>query len=221
MGIPGSEITPADPVSEAVSRLNSFGKGMIHHPPCPRHDNHLIYIKERPFCLGCFSFYMGTAISIPAIYLLVFALDLDMMTVGSIGAILAMVPTLIQIKLQVKAFKIFSRSILGVGILVWFWALLVMMPYTTQGMILRAVGIVWFFFMVGTVHYLRNRYGKGMHCKDCPEGDFPICSYRLPLIEKMIRELEDKGEQESTAYDFLVNSRKQILEKDVQKIVRK
>ncbi len=215
MNIPGLETSLDDSLSEVMSRLNCFGKGPVHHPPCPRHDDHLIYIKGCPFCLGCFCVYTGIGLGFLAIFLLVYILGLELLTLASTGFVLAVIPSFIQIKFQKRAFKIVSRTLLGVGMIFWFWAILVMLPLSREGVLLRLGGTAFFFLMTGITHFFRGRFGKASHCGDCPEGDFPICSFRLPLMEEMIKELEEKGEQDSRAYDFLGSSRRKILGKDV------
>jgi len=214
LNIPGLENAVDDSVSSVMSRLNDFGQGPVHHPPCPRHDNHLVYFKGHPYCLGCICAYSGMGLGVPVMLFLVYYLGLEVGTLASIGFLICIIPSLLQIKVQVKGFKIFSRTSLGVGIFLWFGSILLMLPLNLTGLLFRIGGVTFFLVMTMGTHYLRHRFGKTTHCEECPDGNFPFCTFRLPMIQEMIEELEEKGEQDGEAYGFLISSRRQIIERD-------
>lgn len=221
LNIPGLDLenTVDDSLSSVLSRLNDFGKGPVHHPPCPRHDDHLLYFKGQPYCLGCFCVYSGMGLGVPVMLFFVYYLGFEVWTLALIGFLLSLLPSLLQIKIQVKSFKIFSRTILGVGMLLWFASILLMLPLNLTGLLLRVGGVIFYLAVALITLSLRRRFGKAIHCEDCPEGNFPICEFRLPMIEEMIEELEEKGEKDGLVYDFLISSRRQIIEKDGSAII--
>lgn len=213
-------ITVDDSTSSAMDRLNDFGSGPVHHPPCPRHDDHLLYIRGRPFCLGCVFSYTGMVLGVPIFLLFYFFFNPGVLALALLGFLIAFLPSLLQIKVQIKLYKIFSRTSLGIGISLYLASIILLLPLDMEGFVLRIGGIV---FMVGVAYgtqHLRNQFGKTSHCAECPEGEFPICTFRLPLIKNMIGEMEEKGEQKRSAYDFLMSSRRQIEEKDGSTVVK-
>ena len=80
---------------------------------------------------------------------------------------------------------------LGIGISVYLAAIILLLPLDAAGVLLRVGGIAFMLGMAFGTHQLRHKYGKTSHCSDCPEGEFPICTYRLPLINEMIEEFDD------------------------------
>ena len=214
------EQTFDDSMSSVMSSLSDFGKGPVHHPPCPRHADHLIYIKDRPYCLGCACAYAGIGIGGPLFFFFTFFLEMEVVIFAISAFVISLIPSLLQIKIQRRTFKIVSRILLGVGIVFWFGPILLLLPWNMNGLVFRIGGILFYIVVAVIVNALRLRSSRGTHCERCPEGEFPICTYRLPMIEEMISDLEKKGEQDKNAYGFLVSSRRQIMEKDGSAKVR-
>ena len=88
-----------------------------HHPHCPRHEHHLLWIAGRPLCLGCTSMAGGASIGLLAVAFL----PLARMTpfVWLAAHVLMIGPTAMQPFVQRKRFKVFARAMLGAGTVTW------------------------------------------------------------------------------------------------------
>jgi len=150
-----------------------------HHPHCERHHNHLLWIHGHPFCLGCVCMYTGVVIGIPLVLVIDWASMSFLQWVIFISSILA--PTIIQIRVQRKIFKIMSRTLLGVSISLYLISGLFFIPPTFSKWLFRALILGIFVIVHQTLKRLRNRCTKSP-CEDCPLGYYPTCEWNLPRL---------------------------------------
>jgi len=150
-----------------------------HHPHCDRFQHHLIWIGKRPLCLGCTSMIAGAGLGVIALFFVPWS---KVTVVGWIVVHgLPLVATIVQPWIQLKAFKILSRSLLGATV-ASYWI--------TGTLLLRveAPRIVWIVAMsaaFATIYValktVRNRFPNDP-CNDCPLGTFPTCDWNLPRL---------------------------------------
>lgn len=151
-----------------------------HHPHCSRHDHHLIWIGRRPLCLGCTSLYSGIVMGT----LVVWMVAPNHVTMGAwiLIHLTLLFPTVVQPFLQVKIFKIFSRTLLGVCCASYF----------LTGFFVELSVDRWIFFLSQLVAFVLGYLVLSKWrarridnpCSKCPLGHFPVCEWNLPrLIE--------------------------------------
>lgn len=150
-----------------------------HHPHCDRHNHHLIWIMGHPFCLGCTCMYSGMILGI----LISFIIEWQFFSLLQwiILHIALIIPTILQVKIQVKSFKIASRTLLGIATSSYFMSGIFFLPILIDRYIFVIVITVIFAMSYRTIKSFRNRFTKSP-CDDCPLGRFPICEWNLPHI---------------------------------------
>ena len=152
---------------------------MAHHPPCDRHDNHLIYVAGRPLCLGCLCMGSGISLGAGAIFFAEGLSDFSLVTWVVAHAVLVF-PTGLQPWLQQKPYKIFARTLVGFASATWCLGALDLGP-TPASIPLWFWGpacILFFYLVAKAMLLLRERVSKSP-CHDCPRGVFPTCSWNL------------------------------------------
>lgn len=153
-----------------------------HHPTCSCFDHHLVRIGRAALCLGCSSLVVGLLLGAAAILATGVLRPEVFIRVGwlsFVGAgILCYVPTLIQPYVQRKCFKITSRMLLGVGIVLLWFGSMALLPATLLGLCLRAIFVGVFFAVV--VLTLRFRRAKSScPSQNCSAKPFPFCRENL------------------------------------------
>ena len=80
-----------------------------HHPHCDRYNHHLIYLFGHPFCLGCFGLYTG----IVAGGMSTILIDWQSINMHEwmLIHLLPIIPAFVQIKVNIKIFKLLSRHL--------------------------------------------------------------------------------------------------------------
>ena len=91
-----------------------------HHPPCSCFHNHLIRVRGVAFCLGCVCLTGGLVLGSTVLRLVAYINSQLLLSLGCLRFVIigtaCCMPTLIQLRVQQKFFKIFARTLLGVGI---------------------------------------------------------------------------------------------------------
>ena len=165
---------------EQVSQFPAHGHlPGAHHPHCPRHENHLIWLGSRPLCLGCTCIYTGMVLGVIAGVLIIHSSFTFIQL--TLGVILTLVPTAVQPWYQRKTFKLAARTLLGnsVGVFivilvsgfslpnpVWGWR---------AGLLIVVIGLYRFLF------WLRQSKPNDP-CVNCPEGVYPVCEWNLANV---------------------------------------
>ena len=110
-------------------------------------------------------------------------------------------PTLLQIKIQWKPFKIFSRTSLGVGSGLFLLSSMIFSPMSIQGVVIRVISIAFFVTVAKLSLRLRSNHSNSP-CINCPEGSFPYCSYKLDDMNEIIKQ----GNLEVVPREFLIST---------------
>jgi len=109
-------LPPISPLSE----LGTF-RFLAHHPDCGRHDHHLVRPFGVPLCLGCVGMYSGIVLGGAA--LLLFRPEWGAWSTYAL-ALAVFAPTFGQPFIQVRAYKLPARVLLGLGFALTAWAVL-------------------------------------------------------------------------------------------------
>ena len=109
-------------------------------------------------------------------------------------------PTLLQLKLQWKTYKIISRTLLGVGSGLFLLSCVLLSPISLTGLVIRCMGIAFFMAVAKFSLNLRSKHTNSP-CINCPEGSFPYCSYKLPELELIAA----SGSLEEAPQHFIMN----------------
>ncbi len=150
-----------------------------HHPHCDRYNHHLLWVRGYPLCLGCVCMYSGMIIGLP----LVFLVSWQWFSLSNWVALhcVLLIPTLLQIRLQTKGFKIFSRLVLGICITsYWAGGVLFFQPPFNIWVFRISLAVV-FLVLYNLLSQVRNRY-EDDPCSTCPLGTYPTCEWNLPRI---------------------------------------
>jgi hypothetical protein len=146
-----------------------------HHPTCQCYNHHLIRCGRWNFCLGCTCLIFGIVMA-SFLILVGYIIEIDFVDFRPIwlfvGTLLLLIPTFIQIRYQRKLFKLVSRLLLGIGIVMSFYTGVFMLPpagYHTMYGICFAVSFV---VLAKLTLWIRNRYSQPIigFCSnlDCP-----------------------------------------------------
>lgn len=92
------------------------------------------------------------------------------------AGVLAYCPTLIQLFVQNKSFKIAARTLLGESIILLWFGAMVLLPETVVGVVLRGVFISVFFLVMNSTLSFRSRMSRKSPLK-CLRGGFPFCRF--------------------------------------------
>ena len=170
-----------------------------HHPACKFHDNHIIKFHGKEYCLGCSCLNLGCLLALP-IFLMAYYFAIDFTLLMGTG-ILLYLPTLLQVKLQWKPFKLFSRTSLGVGSGIFMLSCMLLSPLNWVGFLIRIAGIV-FFIVVAKMSLKFRSHNDNSPCINCQEGSFPYCSYKLEEMENIAA----SGTLEDLPQNFLIST---------------
>jgi hypothetical protein len=154
-----------------------------HHPHCDRHNHHLIWIFNHPFCLGCTCMYSGIAIGCLT-YPLINWISISIWLWIPIHLTL-LIPTLFQPWVQRKSYKIFARTTLGFCISSYLISGLfqIKAPFELNPWVFRLAVLVAFILGIKLLTNIRKRKLNDP-CQNCPLGVFPTCEWNLPRLLK-------------------------------------
>ena len=177
---------------KTICRIPPFA----HHPTCSCFDQHVIRVGGAALCLGCVS--MASGLILGSVGLLV-ASQIDPQLILTFGCVRLVaigtacyIPTVLQLFLQNKYFKILSRALLGVGVvLLWFGAI-VLLPSTPSGMLLRVVFVVAFLGVGAATLALRKRRSREIW-QTCKYGGFPFCAENLHRCRQSLLDFKENS----------------------------
>lgn len=156
-----------------------------HHPHCQYHRNHLIWIGNRPFCLGCTSLYSGISIGIIA------SLTIHWHYVSFLLwlfiCFFLLIPTVFQPKVQQRYFKIGARFLLGVSTAFFWVGGLLIQEYPFDRWIFIFLMTLTFYLVFRLFRYIRKTFTKSP-CDSCPLGTYPFCSWNISNLTIDIRD---------------------------------
>ena len=189
---------------------------LAHHPTCSCYDNHLLRFGHVVFCLGCFCLVSGAIVSVSLLVFLggtlPFHSEAGPWQMIGLGLTLFS-PTLVQPFVQVKPFKVISRFLLGVSIVLLWYVGLFLLPWTPFGLFLRLVFVVVFILTFRATNKWRSRKTADP-CKRCPFGVYPFCKGNQVKVNALITELERRACPEdratASAYQTCVSDRTSV-----------
>lgn len=162
-----------------------------HHPDCYRYDHHLLRIAGRPWCLGCVCLWTGVTLGIPTC--------LWLPPWWLVGISLACVlPTAAQPFVQRKPYKIFARTVLGLGCAWFVFGLTTAMAWDLRGVLVRVSGAALFALLYRAMKVLRQSRLDDP-CASCPHGKKPFCEHYLPRFEEIARTAPGASDRELAA----------------------
>ncbi len=175
---PGERATAARLLGELI-QLPFFA----HHPACRHWNNHLIRVGGHPCCLGCTCMYTGMLLGLPLFWLVARPVA-GGWTLFGLG-LLAYAPTLVQIYYQRYAFKMVSRTSLGIGIVFMLSAALFGHPWGWSAAPASVTMLALFVLLYEMTTRLRARH-LDVPCERCTEGSFPFGAWRQPRIHEYL-----------------------------------
>jgi hypothetical protein len=149
-----------------------------HHPHCARHDAHLLWIRGRPFCLGCACMGSGLVVGVATSALLGHLLPFAEWFVVH-AALVA--PTALQPWVQYKLYKIVARFGLGIATGSYLLGAFLFAPLPRPRIVTLAILLLIFVVAVWGMLGLRSRRPNDP-CAACPLGMFPTCSWNLQRL---------------------------------------
>jgi hypothetical protein len=161
--------------------LGAFVRG-AHHPHCDRHAHHVIWIRERPLCLGCTCMAAGLLIGCPA--------GLWIGTACSNWSawfflhVLLVIPTAIQPWFQKRLFKMISRTLLGVSTASYLVGLAYSAPLPEPRFWVGAGLTIVFLLSARVLVWLRS-FRPDDPCVACPLGTYPVCEWNMPRWKEL------------------------------------
>jgi hypothetical protein len=167
-----------------VSRF-SFG---AHHPHCNFHHHHIVRPFGKPLCLGCFCMWTGVGLGLVALMLNMKYFHIPPYLMMVVGLLNAPFP-FVQIKIQNRLYKIVARMALGFGSTLLLATAVIMLPLDSEGVILRILVVGAYILLARIALRLRNE-NKDDPCYGCPEGAFPLCSWKHPEISRALDEYD-------------------------------
>lgn len=183
-------MSPVLPISKDQIRLRVLlgdikpfpGAGLLpgaHHPHCPRHAHHLVWILGRPLCLGCTFMWPAVALGAATTGFISWS-HLHWVVWGAVHAALV-VPTALQPFYQAKRFKMSSRALLGLSSGSFLIGLAWCAPLGSPRWPLALALLFAFVLCARALLYLRQRKTDDP-CGNCPLGVYPTCAWNLPTL---------------------------------------
>ena len=177
-----------------------------HHSLCSCFDNHLIRIGGYPFCLGCFCLAFGAFICFSTLVFLnimdfVHPFLLSCLITESFGLVL-FIPTLFQPFLQIKVFKIFSRTSLGAAIVMLCYGGIFLLPFSPFGFFLRFIFAVTFVTVFKFSMFYRKKFSNDP-AQGCNKGCYPFCSGNIVNLKRVQKELIERADPNDPLLDFV------------------
>jgi len=163
-----------------------------HHPPCDCYSNHVLRIGSWILCLGCTCLAVGIAISLSGLVVLgtyrsIPALLQDAVWSSTLGVVFYL-PTLPQPFFQWKLFKMVSRFLLGVAIVLLAYTVLYVVPWTFAGCAWKlAMSVVFYLVLRWTLEF-RRRFTPDPS-RSCDGGCYPFCQGNRPRLNQVLEQL--------------------------------
>jgi hypothetical protein len=191
-----------------------------HHPSCDCYDRHLIRIGDLNLCLGCTCVAVGSLLAVLFLFGLWVSKALpspllSFPTTLAIGLTVFM-PTLIQPFLQRKLFKLFSRTLLGMSVVLMFYAAIFLLPLTWEGVLLRGGFLAAFCATYRLTQNYRARYTV-MPKGKCDKGCYPFCKGNRKRLEMIWQELLERADRDDPFLPFaraLIDQKENLLATD-------
>ncbi len=150
-----------------------------HHPHCKRHHNHLIWVFNHPFCLGCSCMYSGIALGS------ILAISTDWTKFEFFSWVflhlIPLIPTAFQPWLQRKPFKIVSRLLLGTSLGSYLLSGLVLYRGIFNPWVFKILVLLALFIGCKVLISLRQ-FKPNDPCTDCPLGVYPTCEWNISRL---------------------------------------
>ncbi len=172
-----------------LTHLGRFRLG-AHHPDCARHDHHLVRPFGIPLCLGCVGMWSGIVGGVVAV---VATWPLTTAFGFFAASLVCYIPTFGQPWIQRRAFKLVSRTALGIGFALG-GASLAAAPMDLGGWIFRAVAVLVTYGLYRSASALRAKHSDDP-CVGCPWGAYPLCAHNLEHLRNLRDASTDPGEQ--------------------------
>jgi len=180
------------PARRFFERVHDYPR-FAHHPPCSCFDSHVLRIGTWVLCLGCSCLAIGAILA--CTLLCVFALSANFplflkditWTLGM--GVLCYLPTLLQPFLQWKPFKIISRTMLGSAIVVIWYGIFWLVPWTLVGGFWKAGMGLAFYVTVRLSLSFRQRFTPDP-IRSCGEGCYPFCEGNRVRLDCALEELK-------------------------------
>ncbi|HRO65960.1 MAG TPA: hypothetical protein PL182_00195 [Pseudobdellovibrionaceae bacterium] len=150
-----------------------------HHPHCERHRHHLIWIGHHPFCLGCTAMLVGLLLG--AIWFAFFSPPSFTLAGWVLFHFFLLIPTVLQPFLQMKTFKILSRTSLGFCVASFFLTGFFSLQQPISPVLFHIFQITSFFLVYRVLSGLRSMKIDNP-CAGCPHGNYPVCDWNLPRL---------------------------------------
>ncbi|WP_016950811.1 hypothetical protein [Anabaena sp. PCC 7108] len=174
-----------------------------HHPSCKYYHNHLIWLGKVPLCMGCTMMSLGVIIG--SLLIPTFKLSQLPFEYVLIIGVLLYIPAVIQTKVQIRSYKLLSRTLLGISVVFLIYAGLWLTPWSLIGVILR-IGFVGIFLAVWQIT-LRLRVQRAKSpCDRCPQGRFPICGYTSGRIHKLSEKYLQTSDHDNHEMDEIIKA---------------
>tara|TARA_A100001037_G_C14917219_1_gene530003 strand:- start:46 stop:546 length:501 start_codon:yes stop_codon:yes gene_type:complete len=138
--------------------------------------------------------YSGIVLGVLIIFIM-FSLNFNWLTIWLIGLSFVPLPYL-QMRYQIKWFKIFARFGLGIGSVLFIGGPLFFTSVDTKGYTIRVLVIAVYIILAR--HALsRRQKAIDRPCDTCTEGVFPICSWNKDLIIEASKneDLDEEGRE--------------------------
>lgn len=132
---------------------------LAHHPTCKYYHNHVIWLGKLPLCLGCSMMGCGMAAGTLLIPHWQFVKNLPFYVLLCFGVLLY-IPALLQIRIQLKAYKLFARFLLGFSVVCLVYAGLCLTPLSLTGWVLKLGFLANFYLVWNLTLKMRSRYSS-------------------------------------------------------------
>lgn len=152
-----------------------------HHPHCERHAHHLIWLRGRPLCLGCFCLGIGVAIGTVTSPILPWERSPLALWIAIHLALIA--PTALQPYIQRKGYKVVARTLLGAGTISYAISGMLWIsppPPIPQWLLHITVPLALLIGYKLLTYQRLKRFDDP--CINCPLGIYPTCSWNLPML---------------------------------------
>ena len=171
-------VTQPPGLANVLNQFSTFRWG-AHHPDCSFHDHHILRILGRPLCLGCVCLCTGATMGLIFLWILPIQ-NFSWPMITMIGLGMAPLPYF-QMHFQQKWFKIFARTGLGIGSVLFIGGPLFFASINWQGVLVRVLTIGIYVLLVRHALARRQRT-MNEPCNGCIEGVFPLCSWNKDKI---------------------------------------
>ena len=170
--------------SKVFSELSKFKIG-THHPHCEFHDHHIVRPFGGPLCLGCFCMWTGVAIGLFLWTINAINNYFQYYYLAFVGLSMAPFPFL-QMKIQVKWFKMVARFALGFGSCLLLTSTLIFLPLNVVGLLVRSIILYSYIYLVKFALTLRSK-NIDDPCDGCDKGAFPLCEWKSEQIYEILQ----------------------------------